>query len=92
MTTSQLQIFHWLATQRRGSASWYRPSLIKPDGYPGGPSAIGRVLRSLVLAGKVEVRSADRGNGTTCLEYRAKSSIVFARGRRNAPGRAGTEA
>jgi len=82
MTTSQLQVFNWLATQRRGSTCWYRPSAIKPDGCPGGASSVGRVLRSLVEQGRVEVRTGDRGNGTTCLEYRAKSSIVFAPGKR----------
>ena len=77
MTDSQLKVLYWLATQRKGSKCWYRPSQIHPENYLGGPSAIGQVLRSLVLQGRVEVRSADRGNGTTCLEYRAKSTIVL---------------
>lgn len=71
MTDSQRKVLTWLEHQRKGSTCWYRPSQIQPDGYPGGPSAIGKVLRSLLALGLVEVREADRGNGTTVAEYRA---------------------
>jgi hypothetical protein len=71
MTDSQQKVLTWLEHQRKGSTSWYRPSQIQPDGYPGGPSAIGKVLRSLLALGAVEVRKGDRGNGTTVAEYRA---------------------
>ncbi len=74
MTDSQQKVLDWLTHQRKGSASWFRPSQIKPEGYPGGASAIGRVLRSLVTEGAVQVEETDRGNGTRCLIYRAAAT------------------
>jgi hypothetical protein len=70
MTDSQQKVLDWLRLQR-GKSCWFRPSDIAVPGYAGGPSSIGIVLRALVELRKVEVRMADRGNGTQCREYRA---------------------
>lgn len=78
MTDSQQKVLYWL-TMHNG---WFRPSEIEPADYPGGASSIGKVLGALVETGKVEVHSADRGNGTTCLKYRAKSTLKLARPRK----------
>lgn len=71
MTDSQQKVLDWLEHQRKSSIAWFRPSDIKPEGYAGGASAIGKVLGSLVAEGAVNVDSADRGNGTRRLVYRA---------------------
>jgi len=69
MTESQKRVLTFL----KRSPAWLRPSQITPSDYAGGASSVGRVLSSLLAAGLVEKRKADRGNGTACYEYRAKA-------------------
>jgi hypothetical protein len=68
MSDSQEKVMEWLLTH----PGWWRPGQMKPDNYAGGPSAIGRVLRSLLDVGLIDRRKQDRGNGTACFEYQLR--------------------
>jgi hypothetical protein len=73
MTGSQQKVLYWLATHD----GWHAPGKIKPTDYPGSASCVGRVLRSLVEQGRVEVRVSHRTKGGRAIGfvYRAKSTI-----------------
>ena len=77
MTDSQQKVLAWMASHD----GWHRPGSITPADYPGGASSIGRILRSLVEQGRVEVRGEypTARSYRKVLVYRSKSTIKFGR-------------
>jgi hypothetical protein len=66
LTDSQVLVLGFLAGR---PSRWFRPGDIRPAGYEGGASTVGRVLSSLKTKGLVVCRKCDRGNGSSGLEW-----------------------
>jgi hypothetical protein len=83
VTGSQQKVLYWLATHD----GWHAPGKITPADYPGSASCVGKVLRSLVEQGRVEVRVSYRTKGgrATDFVYRAKSTIRVTKARKVSP-------